>query len=95
MIQAFGQRVAMNTPIQGTAADIIKIAMVKVYNRLKAEKLDANLILQVHDELLIEVSKADCERAKAILKEEMENAVSLKVKLVADVHEGENWLSAK
>ncbi len=95
MIQAFGQRVAMNTPIQGTAADIIKIAMVKVYNRLKAEKLDANLILQVHDELLIEVSKVDCERAKAILKEEMENAVPLKVKLIADVHEGENWLCAK
>ncbi len=95
MIQAFGQRVAMNTPIQGTAADIIKIAMVKVYNRLKAEKLDANLILQVHDELLIEVSKADCDTAKVILKEEMENAVSLKVKLIADVHEGENWLSAK
>ena len=76
-IRAFGERVALNTPIQGTAADIIKIAMVRVYESLKQEKLDARLILQVHDELLIESSIQDAPRAKEILKQQMEQAVSV------------------
>lgn len=95
MLQAFGKRAAMNAPIQGAAADIIKIAMVKVYNRLKAEKLDAKLILQVHDELIIEVSHKDKEKAAQILGEEMQNAVKLKVPLNADVNEGDSWYDAK
>ncbi len=94
-LQAFGKRAAMNAPIQGAAADIIKIAMVKVYQRLKAERLDARLILQVHDELIIEASQKDKERAKEILGEEMTNAVKLDVPLTADVNEGVSWYDAK
>ena len=94
-VQAFGKRAAMNAPIQGTAADIIKIAMVKVYNRLKAEKLDARLILQVHDELIIEVSEKDADRAAAVLGEEMRNAAVLSVPLIADVEKGHTWYDAK
>ncbi len=93
--QAFGKRVAMNTPIQGTAADIIKIAMIKVYNRLKAEKLKSKLILQVHDELIVEAVLDETEKVKQILTEEMCSAVKLKVELKADVSTGENWLAAK
>ena len=93
--RAFGERVAMNMPIQGTAADIIKIAMVRVYRRLKAENLRAKLILQVHDELIIEAPTAEADRVAALLKEEMENAVSLKVNMVADVHAGQTWYDAK
>lgn len=95
VMQAFGKRAAMNAPIQGAAADIIKIAMVKVYNRLKAEKLDARLILQVHDELIIEVTPEDREKAAAVLKEEMENAVALDVRMEVSVGEGESWYLAK
>ena len=94
-IQAFGKRAAMNAPIQGTAADIIKIAMIKVYRRLKEEKLDARLILQVHDELIIEVSERDAERAAAVLGEEMRNAVKLDIPLTADVSKGKTWYDAK
>lgn len=94
-VQAFGRRAAMNAPIQGTAADIIKIAMVKVYQRLKAEKLDAHLILQVHDELIIEAAEKDAERAAAVLSEEMNNAVKLDVPLTADVEKGHSWYDAK
>ncbi len=94
-IQSFGKRAAMNAPIQGTAADIIKIAMVKVFNRLKEENLDAKLILQVHDELIIEVSPEDKDRAALILGEEMKNAVKLDIPLVADVSEGLTWYDAK
>jgi DNA polymerase I-like protein with 3'-5' exonuclease and polymerase domains len=94
-VQAAGKRIAMNTPIQGTAADIIKIAMVNVYHRLAEENLDAKLLLQIHDELLIESSLADCEKAKKILKNEMENAFKLRVNLEVDIHEGENWYVAK
>ncbi len=94
-IQAFGKRAAMNAPIQGTAADIIKIAMVKVYSRLKKEKLDARLILQVHDELIIEVSEKDAERAAAVLGEEMRGAAELAVPLTADVEKGFTWYEAK
>lgn len=94
-LQSFGKRAAMNAPIQGTAADIIKIAMVKVYKRLKAEGLDARLILQVHDELIIEASEADTEKAAAILSEEMTNAAALSVALPADVETGKSWYEAK
>ena len=94
-LRAFGKRVAMNAPIQGTAADIIKIAMVKVYQRLKAEKINAKLILQVHDELIIESSIEDEEKAKAILGEEMVNAVKFKVPLITEVKEGKSWYEAK
>ena len=95
MTRAFGERVARNMPIQGTAADVIKIAMVRVYARLKAENLRARLILQVHDELIVEAPEAEAEKAAAILKEEMENAVRLAVKLTADVHVGKTWYDAK
>ena len=95
VMQAFGKRAAMNAPIQGAAADIIKIAMVKVYQRLKEEKLDARLILQVHDELIIEVTPEDKDKASAVLKEEMENAVKLAVPMEVSVGEGESWYLAK
>ncbi|MCM1023420.1 MAG: DNA polymerase I [Prevotella sp.] len=94
-VQAFGKRAAMNAPVQGTAADIIKIAMIKVYRRLKAENLDARLILQVHDELIIEVSEKDAERAAAVLGEEMRGAAALDVPLTADVSKGKTWYDAK
>ena len=94
-LRSFGERVAMNAPIQGSAADIIKIAMNRVYRRLKEENISGRLILQVHDELLIEVSKEDAPRAKNILKEEMEHAAALSVPLVVDISEGENWYDAK
>lgn len=93
--KALGERIAMNTPIQGTAADIIKLAMVRVYERLKKENLDARLILQVHDELIIECREELADRVSALLMEEMEGAASLRVKLETDVHEGKNWLEAK
>lgn len=95
MLQAFGKRAAMNAPIQGAAADIIKIAMVKVYQRIKAENLNAKLILQVHDELILEVAQEDKEKAKIILGEEMTNAAQLKVPMVADVNEGKSWYDSK
>lgn len=90
-IQSFGKRAAMNAPVQGAAADIIKIAMVKVWHRLRDEKLDARLILQIHDELIIEASEKDAERAAAVLGEEMRNAVKLDVPLTADVETGKSW----
>lgn len=93
--QAFGERVAMNTPIQGTAADIIKIAMVRVAQRLEKEKMKAKLILQVHDELLVEAPEEEIHMATIILKEEMEHAAQLKVPLEADTNVGGNWLEAK
>jgi DNA polymerase-1 len=90
-LQANGERIAMNTPIQGSSADIIKLAMVNVYNRLKKENLDAKLILQVHDELLIESHKSCADRVAVIVKEEMENAFKLEVPLVVDVKIGGSW----
>lgn len=94
-MQAFGKRAAMNAPIQGTAADIIKIAMVKVYKRLKAEKLNARLILQVHDELIIEAQENDKQKAEKILSEEMKSAAPLSVELTAEVSSGKSWFEAK
>ncbi len=91
-LKEFGKRVAMNAPIQGTAADIMKLAMIRVANRLSAEGLEAKLVMQVHDELLIETPLAEEERVKTLLREEMENAVSLAVPLTVDVTAGKNWL---
>ena len=85
----------MNAPIQGAAADIIKIAMVRVYKKLREEDLDARLILQVHDELIIEAAEKDKDRAEKILKEEMENAVKLAVPMTVDVNSGRSWYEAK
>lgn len=93
--RAFGKRVAMNSPIQGSAADIIKLAMVRVDRRLKAEGLDARLILQVHDELIVEAEEACAERVRTLLKEEMEGAVSLAVPLTVSTAIGKNWLEAE
>lgn len=95
MTRHFGERVARNMPIQGTAADIIKVAMVRVYNRLRAEGLQAQLVLQVHDELLVEAPPAEQETVVRLLQEEMESAVALSVRLEVDVHTGETWYDAK
>ena len=95
MLQGFGERVAKNMPVQGTAADIIKIAMVKVYDRLRKENLKARLIMQVHDELIVECPENEEERVALILKEEMESAAEMKVKLLSDVHSGKTWYDAK
>ncbi len=94
-IRAFGERVAKNSPIQGTAADIIKIAMIRVRDALKASGLDARLILQVHDELIVEASRKDADAAAEILRREMEGAVSLAVPLTAEVSAGDSWFDAK
>lgn len=95
MTRAFGERAAMNSPIQGTAADIIKIAMINVYNRLKKENLQSKLILQVHDELLIEAKLEEVEEVEKILLDEMTKAVKLKVALQIDMHKGDSWFEAK
>jgi DNA polymerase-1 len=94
-IQKFGERVAMNSPIQGSAADIIKIAMIRVRDRLKSEGIDARIILQVHDELIIEANINCAEKARDILKDEMENAVSLSVPLPVDIAIGKTWFETK
>lgn len=95
MQRSFGERVAMNSPIQGTAADIIKIAMIGVNRRLKEKHMRSRLVLQVHDELLIEAYGPELEEVKAILKDEMEHAASLEVPLEIDMHTGDNWYEAK
>lgn len=95
MLRAFGERVARNMPIQGTAADIIKIAMVRVYARLRRELPAAHIIMQVHDELIIEAPREQAEQAAVLLKEEMENAVRFAVPMAADVHVGKTWYEAK
>lgn len=95
MLRAFGERVARNMPIQGTAADIIKIAMVRVQNRLQSEGLQARLILQVHDELIVEAPQDESLRVAMLLQEEMENAVTLSVPLTADAAIGKTWYDAK
>ena len=95
MQRSFGERVAMNSPIQGTAADIIKIAMIRVHDRLLAEGLKSRLILQVHDELLVETAKEEVEQVSKILDEEMHQAAELSVALEIDMHTGTNWYEAK
>lgn len=95
MQRSFGERVAMNSPIQGTAADIIKIAMIRVHDRLASEGLASRLILQVHDELLVETLETEQERVAAVLSEEMRHAADLAVTLEVDMHSGHNWYEAK
>lgn len=95
MVRQFGTRVAMNTPIQGTAADIMKIAMIKVYNEIKNKKLKSKIVLQVHDEMMIEVPKEEIEEVKQILKKSMETATKLKVPLIADISVANNWYDCK
>ena len=94
-MRAFGERVALNMPIQGTAADIMKLAMIAVWKRLRAELPAARLVLQVHDELILECPEGDAARAAALLAEEMEHVAQLSVPLTADAHWGKNWLEAK
>ena len=93
MVRQLGERLAMNTPIQGSAADIIKLAMIRVYNALRDMK--SKLLLQVHDELIIETSRDELDQVKEILRNSMENAMKLAVKLVVDLNTGENWLDLK
>lgn len=95
ILRSAGERIALNTPIQGTAADVIKIAMIRVHGRLKAEGLRARLILQVHDELIVEAPEEEAERVKVLVKEEMEGAMKLRVALEAEVHAGATWYDAK
>ena len=94
-LRSFGERVARNMPIQGTAADIIKIAMIRVSSRLEKEGLRGRLILQVHDELIVECPPEERDRAAQILEEEMEGAVSLSVPMVAEAGSGRTWFEAK
>ena len=93
-VRSFGERVALNMPVQGTAADVIKLAMVNVHRRLKEEKLQARLILQVHDELIVECPEAEAEHVRKLLEEEMENAVHYSVPLIAEAHVGHSWAEA-
>ena len=95
MVRKFGDRAAMNTPIQGTAADIMKIAMIDVYNELKKRGLKSKLVLQIHDELLIDTVESEKEEVRSLLKECMERAMVLKVPLKVEVEEGKNWFQAK
>jgi DNA polymerase-1 len=95
MLRAFGERVARNAPIQGTAADIIKIAMIRVSKRLATEIPTARLILQVHDELIVECEEEDSAAVCKILEQEMAAAATLSVELKVDAHSGKNWLEAK
>ena len=93
-VRSFGERVALNMPVQGTAADVIKLAMVNVHRRLKEKKLEARLILQVHDELIVECPESEAERVQALLEQEMENAVHYSVPLIAEAHIGHSWAEA-
>ena len=95
IVKALGERLAMNAPIQGSAADIIKLAMVKVYNRIKKENLDSEIILQVHDELILNVKENELEVVKALVKEEMENVLKMAVTLEVDTNIGNTWYEAK
>ena len=94
-LQAFGERVAMNSPVQGSAADIIKIAMINVVRALKEEGLDARLIMQVHDELIVEAGERDAARAAEILKREMEHTVETTVPMSVEISQGKTWYDAK
>ena len=93
--RSFGERVALNMPIQGTAADIMKLAMLRVYDRLRRENLQARLIMQVHDELIVECPEAEQEAVEKLLRQEMEQVAALAVPLTAEAHSGKNWLDAK
>jgi len=93
-VRGGAERNAVNAPIQGSAADIIKIAMIRIHNQLQAQKLQTCMLLQVHDELVFDVPKAELELVKPLVKEAMENAFTLAVPLVADLGIGNNWLDA-
>ena len=95
MVRKFGDRAAMNTPIQGTAADIMKISMVKVFNELKKRNLRSKVVLQIHDELLIETYLDEKEEVKELLKASMESAAKLSVPLLVDIEEGISWYQTK
>ena len=95
MVRQFGARVAINAPIQGTAADIMKIAMINLYNELKNKNLKSKMLLQIHDELLLEVKEEEKEQVKEILRNSMENAMKLKVPLKVELSEAKNWYEAK
>ena len=95
MQRSFGERVAMNAPLQGTAADIMKIAMINIFNRMKAEKLESKMLIQVHDEVLIETKLSEKDTVMKLVSEEMEKAASLSVNLVAEAHDGLTWYDAK
>lgn len=95
MLRAFGERVALNAPIQGTAADIIKIAMIRVWNRLRKEHSKAKLIMQIHDELIIEAPESEAKNIAVLVKQEMENAVKMNVSMQADVGIGKTWYDSK
>ena len=93
-VREFAERNAINTPIQGTAADLIKVAMIKIFNRIKAEKLQSKMIMQVHDELVFETPKSEIEAMKDLVRSEMENAIELSVSIKVDIGIGNNWLEA-
>jgi DNA polymerase-1 len=95
MVRQFGSRAAMNTPIQGTAADIMKIAMIKVYKKIKEQGLKSKIVLQVHDEMMIEVPIDEKEQVEKIMKESMESAADLKVPLIAEISSADNWYECK
>jgi DNA polymerase-1 len=95
MMRAFGERVALNMPIQGTAADIIKNAMIRVWESLKEQCLKARLIMQVHDELIVEAPESEAQIVAGIVKREMENAISMRVEMQADVGIGKTWYDSK
>ena len=95
MVRQFGERAAMNTPVQGTAADIMKIAMIKVYNELQKRNMETKIVLQVHDEMMLEAPINEKEDVKKLLKECMESAAVLKVPLIAEVSEADNWYECK
>ena len=94
-LRAFGERVALNMPIQGTAADIMKLAMIRVDDRLRREGLEARLVLQVHDELIVECPEGEAEQVQRLLAEEMEHVAELAVPLTAEAHAGKSWAEAK
>jgi len=94
-VRAFGERVAQNAPIQGSAADLIKIAMIRIAGRLAQEKLQSHMILQVHDELVFELPPQELEAVRALVVDEMEHAAELSVPLVVDVGVGDDWLATK
>ena len=94
-VRSFGERAAMNMPLQGSSADIIKVAMINVYNRLQNEGLKAKLVLQVHDELVIDAPESEVESVAKILQEEMENAVQLRVPMTAESGTGYTWFDTK
>ena len=95
VLRSFGERAAMNSPLQGTASDIIKVAMVNVFNKMQEAKLRSKLIMQVHDELIIDAVGDEIEQCKKILKDCMENVVELKVKMKVNIAMGKNWSDAK